>query len=463
MRLAWMLLGLSTILGCGGGSSGAGGHGGSSSSSSSNHGAAGSGGASPTCPEVPCLLPGHACVGGACVADCRVAGANACEPGKVCDASDASPGACVDPAAPCVTTSEPEVCADKICGPGSACDGSGKCYPRVPCSGVVCDGAGCHGTGCACARATGCDPAPLGAPGEVGTLHDDAFRKGLVDLDFDTTCTAWGVTLVSGPDYLRSITPAGVATSISGVTNLNMGEVAILQHLAIPTSGSFPQPLDAPGLDVSLTYICCATCGCQLQSTPQGVARLDPATGEIPLVIPSATFTTGSGPFGAAVFDTGPAGLAYGTNRVLYVGNVDTNGDYYRLDLASQAQSLVTTFASRVHASATFDAMHMLVALEGGELRLLRLGDGSSTLFATSDQPVIGMVRDFFDGATYVARRDASIWRYDAAGAGAPFQTAAHPARLSIAPDGHLYALEVPPPFANVTPTIARWALPKTR
>ena len=77
-----------------------------------------------------------------------------------------------------------------------------------------------------------------------------------------------------------------------------------------------------------------AQCGCQLSSTPQGVAHLDPMTQQIPLVIPSSTFTNGVGPFGVAVVDTGPAGLSYGTNRVLYVGNVDVNGDYYQLDLS---------------------------------------------------------------------------------------------------------------------------------
>lgn len=462
MRLAWMAVGLSIFLGCGGGTSGAGGHGGSATTSS-NHGAAGSGGASPTCPEIPCDAPGHACVSGACIEDCRVPGAISCTSGKVCDVSDGAAGKCVDPGAPCVTTSTPEPCGGKVCGPGSACDGDGKCYPRVPCAGVTCNDAGCYGSACACTRLPGCEPAPLGAPGEKNTLHDDAFRKGLVDLDFDGACNAWGVTLVSGPDYLRSIAPDGMTASITGVTNLNMGEVAILQHLSIPASGSAPQPLDAPGLDVSLTYICCATCGCQLDTTPQGVARLDPATSLIPLVIPSDEITTGSGPFGAAVFDTGPAGLSYGTNRVLYVGNVIVNGDYHRLDLGLQAQSLVTTFATRVYASTPFDAVSMLVALEGGELRLLRLADGSSTVLAVSDQPVIGMVRDFFDGAIYVSRRDGSIWKYDATGAGAPFQSTKHPARIAIAPDGWLYALEVPPPFADVMPTITRWLLPTTR
>src|SRR5262249_39618431 len=161
------------VVGCGNSGGGAGGHGGASSSTGGKGGA-----------------------GGAGTLDCTLPGGNPCAPGTVCDVSAANPGKCVDPSAPCVATSTPEMCGAKVCGPGSACDGAGKCYPRVPCGGVDCVGQTCHGTQCACTRALGCSPAPLGAPGDKGTLQDDAFRKGLVDLEFDPDCTAWGVTLI---------------------------------------------------------------------------------------------------------------------------------------------------------------------------------------------------------------------------------------------------------------------------
>ncbi|MBM4375689.1 MAG: hypothetical protein FJ095_11440 [Deltaproteobacteria bacterium] len=424
--------------------------------SSSSAAAGGAGGAPPSCAELECQAPGEVCVDGACLADCRRSGANPCAPGTVCDVSAASPGACVPPGSACLTTSPAEACGERTCGPGSVCDGAGKCYPRLPCGSVDCDDATCWGTFCACERVIDCAPAPLGAPGEKGTLHDPAFVAGLVDLEFDPACGAWGATLISGPDYLRSIEPKGAVASYAGVTNLNMGEVSVLQQIAVPKS-------DPPLLDVALTYICCATCGCELGSTPQGVARFEPATSSLPLVVPSKTFTTGVGPFGGAVIDTGPAGLSYGFDRVLYVGNVDANGDYFKLDLATQKQSLVTTFAARVHASTPFDAITMLVALEGGALVKLRLSDATSSPFATSTSPVLGMVRDVFDGSIYVSRRDGAIWRYDANGVGAAWQTTVNPSRLAIAGDGYLYALAVPPPFYDHTPAIARWQLPTTR
>src|SRR6185437_17004465 len=127
MRSAWAAAGLAAILGCGSGGAGHGaGHGGAASASASSStatGTGGAGGAGPTCPQVPCTGPGEDCISGACVADCRPSGANPCGTGKVCDVSDANPGKCVDPSSACVTTSAPEMCGGKVCGPGAACDG----------------------------------------------------------------------------------------------------------------------------------------------------------------------------------------------------------------------------------------------------------------------------------------------------------------------------------------------------
>lgn len=431
-------------------------------------GAGGAGGGAADCNSLVCGGPGELCFNGQCMADCAKPGALPCSAGTVCNVSDEKPGQCVDPASPCVTSSEPEICGDKICGPGAACAGNGKCYPRVPCAGLLCEGNSCFGTDCSCSRNIVCEPAPLGSvdvngSGAPGTLHENAFRSGIVDLEFDPACGAWAVTLISGPDYLRSMAPDATLSVYTGVTNLNMGEVAVLQQIVTPQAAP-SQFKENPGLDVSLSYICCQTCGCIVNaSQPQGVARLDSLTGMLPIVIPSENYTQGSGPYGAKVTDTGPAGVSYGLDRVLYVGNIQTNGDYYRLDLNNQLQDLIATFPSRVHASAPFDPVTMLVALEGGDLVLLRPASGEITAWAKSDQPVTGLVRDFFDGSVYVARIDKSILKYDEKGVSSPFQASQYPARLSIAPNGYLYALSSPPPYFDHMPIIERWELPKTR
>jgi hypothetical protein len=392
-----------------------------------------------------------------CVTDCRLADAKPCAQGTVCNVSKKRGGECVSEGSACVTSSAPEMCGSLVCGPGTTCDGKGQCYPRVPCASAVCQGSRCWGTECACDRIPACQPAPLGTPGQVGTLHDDKFRDTLADLKFDPQCGAWGVTLRSGPDYLRSISPTGAVTEVAGVTNLNMGEVGVLRPVAEPPIVR-ALPTD---VDVALTYICCSTCGCQLQSTPQGVAHFEGDAG-IPLVIPSTQFTESPGklPFNSVVIDTGPEGLTYGPDRVLYSGNLNVNGDFYSFDLTTRTTTLVTTFASRVHSATPFDFKHLLVALEGGEVRLLRLSDRSSKPWTLSDAPVISMARDFFDGSVYIARADKSIWKYDGNGVGVAWQTTKTPARISIAPDGKLYALEI---VLVGTPTIVNFALPTSR
>jgi hypothetical protein len=254
-----------------------------------------------------------------------------------------------------------------------------------------------------------------------------------------------------------------VVSTYTGVTNLNMGEVAVLQHIVTPRVGPVLN-LDDPGLDVALSYICCQSCGCQIDAaTPQGVARLDSTDSSLPIVIPSATYTSGAGPYGVMVTDTGPAGVTYGLDRTLYAGNINENGDYYRLALETKQQTLVAKLPARVHASTPFDAVTMLVALEGGDLYLVRTESGASMKWSTSDAPVTGLVRDLFDGSVYVARFDGSIFRYDAAGAPSPYQTAKYPSRLSIAPNGWLYAIGRPPPYYDHKPIVERWELPKTR
>ncbi|MBK8254801.1 MAG: hypothetical protein IPK82_19340 [Polyangiaceae bacterium] len=449
----------------GGETSGTGGQGATGAGGSSTATTGGTGGTTQSCNAANCNKPGEICLAGECVVDCRRVGSTPCAEGTACDVSDAAEGQCVPIGTACLTTSEPEQCGNRVCGPGSMCDGADQCFPRVPCAGVNCDDKGCWGSACACTRSIGCSPAPVGTPGEVGTLHDNSFRNGLVDLEFDPTCTAWGVTLISGPDYLRSMSADGTASTYPGVTNLNMGEVSVLQNIVVPKSGTGvgPKPPPPEDLEVALSYICCAACGCQLQSTPQGVSHFDPATNTLPLVIPSQTFTTGMGPFGSGAIDTGPAGLTYGTDRVLYVGNVNENGDYHRLDLATNQSTVVTTFPARVYASTPFDALHMLVALEGGDIMLLRLADADSAIWTTSDSPVTGMVRDFFDGSVYVARNDGAIWKYDEKGAGALVYTAKSRSRLAIAPDGYLYAINIPASVADANPTFERWQLPLTR
>lgn len=453
-----------------GGSAGAevGGSGGASGGSGGQPADAGSDGSCAT----PCTAPGTLCVGGACVSDCRLPGAVPCASGQVCDVGSDHPGQCVTPGSGCVISSEPEACPNGdggsvSCGPGTRCDGAGECYAALPCKSVQCKGGSCWGAECSCTRpAPSCAPAPLGKPGDAGTLNDPKFAKcgslascdgGIFDLDFDQKCGAWGVTMISGTDYLRHVDATGKVSEYAGVTNLNMGEVAAIQG----DNGVFGGGLT----DVALTYICCATCGCILSGSggnPQGVAALDAASKTLPMKIPTTKFSSGVGPFGVPTVDTGPYGLSWGLDRVLYVGNVQANGDYHALDLTTQTSQVVATFSKRVLASAPFDKARMLVGLEGGEVQLapvLGTTAAAKTLI-TLPAHMTSLVRDAWSGRVYAELSDKSIVSFSEDGKDLQtFQTAPALGRITIAPDGYLYHLTVGWPTA---PEVVRWQLPTT-
>jgi hypothetical protein len=427
-----------------GGASGASGQGGEAGASqggaagASQGGAAGSGGGCGACDG-----PGQACVGGQCIDDCRLAAALPCGPGTVCNVSSQEGGACKVPGDGCVIGNEPQPCGSKVCGSGTACSPSQQCLPALPCAGASCVNGLCVGNSCACERPpASCQPAPLGKVGDAGTLNDPAFtrstqsQEGLVDLEFDNECNAWGVTIISGTDFVRKITPQGQVSGISGVTNLDMGEVAVLTG----KEGSFGGGTG----DVALTYTCCATCGCDISATgnPQGAAILDAETGKLPMKIPSDVYTDGQGPFGNKLMDNGPQGLSWGLDRVLYLGNVKVNGDYAALDLLQGVSTTVVTLPERIYASTPFDAERMAVATESGKVFLVpTLGQSFAPVeLLTLPSPATSLQRDPWSGRLYAELSNLDIVAVKADGSGLiTVAVAPQIGRIALAPDGFVY------------------------
>ncbi|AKT41089.1 DNRLRE domain-containing protein [Chondromyces crocatus] len=397
----------------------------------------------PTCSPA-CAGPGEVCELGQCVVNCTAPEAVPCDEGTVCNVGEGAFGACVPPSDPCVVSGTLAACGDQSCGPGAACDTAvHQCVPALPCTDVACDDGVCHGTGCGCDR-----PPPTCAPAPLANLNTSAFRNALADLKFDATCNAWGVTMLSGTDYLRRMTPAGIVTSFAGSANLNMGEVAIAQG---DTATFGPD-----GIEVALTYICCASCGCAA-NPPQGVGRWNPPTNNLPNVAP-ATSTTGTGPFGSVHFDTGPAGLAWGLDDQLYIGNLSGNGTLSRLDPQTYTRTNFASMGSRVYGTAPIDGSRLLVALANRQIRLFDMNTGTSILFATTAQDVTGMVRDPWNGRVYVALRGGAIREFSGAGDDLGlFAQGQGSGRITIAGDDHLY-------FVSLTTgaAIQRWTLPAT-
>jgi hypothetical protein len=424
----------------------------------------------PQCTPAACTTPGSVCRGSACIADCRFRDANRCPTGTACDFTD---GKCRDENSDCYLAPKFEPCPApgfpmKQCGPGTLCDGKGSCMLAVGmgCTGDVGEPDGrTWATGCPCERPAARCSAPslenLNKAEFVGSPVNDRDQEGAFDLDFDDICTAYAVTMISGPDYLRQMTPDGKLTTWTSTTNLNMGQVAVLR---VP-SGEFKELGD-----VAATYICCATCGCVEtgEDGRLGVVRLDRAstTRPLPNVIPARP-TTGTGPFGSPTLDTGPYALTWGPDKALYAGNIETNGDFVRLELATKKITNVTGFLTRVTAAAIYDLQRLMVATEGGQIHLVTTATGDRSDFVKLPAHVTSMKRDKFTGRIYaeVATSPPQILEVSADGKQQKlFQTPPRLGRVTIAPDDHLYHLSVYPAVQwKAKTSIVRWPLPTKR
>lgn len=354
-------------------------------------------------------------------------------------------------------------CGGSLCGPGSVCDDQGECLPYPPCAGVACSDEGaCWGTFCSCERTIDCEP-----PSDE--LLNGPFSTEISDLEFADDCTAWMVTLRSGTDYLRRLTPGGELTQWDGVSNLNMGEVAVLKALTPPPGNAVPLPIGAgivppppepvKGIgEVALTYICCSTCGC-FTDPPQGVARLaeDDLAQPLPLVIPAVP-TDSTGPFGTASADAGPFGLTWGIDRVLYVGNAEGNGNLHTGDLELETQQQISMFEDRVTAAAPLTEAHIVVATLGGGVYRYNVATNAATEVAMLGEDVTNLAFDAFSGLLYVSLRNLDVVTLEPfTGETAPFATMAERGRVTVSPNGRLY---YSPLGAGATEPISSWDLP---
>ena len=369
---------------------------------------------------------GERCEAGACVADCRRSGTVPCATGESCDYTD---GVCRADGSRCLLTGEWQTCGAASCGPGSVCDPRAmRCVPALSCRSTRCETetGRCWGVDCPCTRPTAA--CTTLAPAAIPT----AFLSGAFGFDIDDACNLYTATMLSGPDYVRRVDPAGRVTTWASIANLNMGEVAV-QRLLNVGAGDV-------AANVAFTYICCASCGCA-SSPPQGVGHVQ-SDGALPVVVP-ATVTSGTGPFGANYLDTGPYGLSVSSIGEFFVGNVRTNGDWFRYDTDTRAITAVAELPARITASCAYDLDTMLVAVVGGDLYTVdRAPGGSVRRIGNLGTDVQSVKRDTFTGRFYAALRDNRVVSFLPDATGVTTETMnARGARVAVSPDGWLYVL----------------------
>ncbi len=404
-----------------------------------------------------CSEPNQLCVDDVCVTSCLGQDPDPCGPAQVCDVLS---GTCREPDATCSLSGPVEVCGGSQCGPGTVCDGASECLPIAPCSGVTCTSEGaCWGSSCACERGVTCDDPS--AENLNGT-----FSLDIVGIDFADNCTAWAVTVSGGKEFLRRLTPAGELMTWGGIGDYDQGEVRVLRSLTIPQLHQVP-PIAGPppsaveGLgEVALTYICCPSCGsCADNPLARGVARLDEANVGMPLpIVIFAEPTEGTGPFGEFHLDAGPAGLTWGEDRVLYVGNTTANGDYSTADLQQGTVDVVYSFNARVTASAPVSPVHVLVALIGGGLHRFNTATREAEFVVDLMSDVTSLSQDPLTGHVYAALANLEVVRVQPfSGEVTDFAVMPVKGRVAVSPSGKLWFTPVKYLNAGV---LTAWDLP---
>jgi hypothetical protein len=407
-----------------------------------------------------CDEPNQQCVDNVCITLCQGQDPDPCGPDEVCDVIS---GECHAKDAPCTLDGPSVECGANACGPGTVCDGQGECLPIAPCADVACTKDGqCWGAACVCDRVANCTDPAL-------NLMNGPFSVEIGGIDFTDECIAWMVTLRSGTDYLRRLTPDGTLTQWAGVANLNMGEVKVLRRLTNPqltvplglAAEPVPPPLPKEGYgEVAIAYTCCPTCGCQA-NPPQGVARLveEDLVKPLPIVI-VAMATQGNGPFGSTAADAGPQGLTWGADRVLYVGNSTANGDYNSADLDKAEQAVEFKFAARVTASAPVSPAHLLVALDGGEVYRFNVLTKQTELVIDLMSDVTSLSHDAFTGLVYAGLASLEVVElHPFTGEVASYQKMPGKGRVAVSPSGKLWYTPVKY-IANLP--LSAWDLPNS-
>jgi hypothetical protein len=145
---------------------------------------------------------------------------------------------------------------------------------------------------------------------------------------------------------------------------------------------------------------------------------------------------------------------------VLYVGNSTANGDYNSADLDAMTQQVEFKFAKRVTASAPISPVHLLVALEGGQVHRYNVFTKQAELVVDLMTGVTSLSHDAFTGNVYAGLATLKVVEiHPFTGEVVQFQTMPGKGRVAVSPSGKLWYSPVKY-IANLP--LSTWDLPNS-
>ncbi|MBN2800815.1 MAG: thrombospondin type 3 repeat-containing protein, partial [Deltaproteobacteria bacterium] len=252
-----------------------------------------------------------------------------------------------------------------------------------------------------------------------------AAGTGVTDLVFGSDGTAYMVSIISGTDYVYQVDPDGAVTRYAGVSNYNIGAVALTADEALVIHFNDYMQL-----------------GRGYTSFPVFATASNPA-----LTSPyyTRTYVTKNATSIAVDGDGNVWVPGWGGRGTL--GVIATDG----------SPTVLNTFVAdggRVESVAATPAGEIVASLDE---QLYDVGaDGSSALWATLDHPIRDVVIDL-DGTAYAETTGGQILHVALDGSFTVFQTVSDQGKLAISPEGVLVRV-VPKPTGYAT--FEEWPLP---
>ncbi|MBM3963033.1 MAG: hypothetical protein FJ306_14200, partial [Planctomycetes bacterium] len=273
------------------------------------------------------------------------------------------------------------------------------------------------------------DPTRVRCREAVSCTHPSAATlttydpPGASDIQFDANCVAVIPTVISGTDYVYTVTRTGATSIYTGAATYNIGSVAV-----DPRTGRF-----AVGYN--------------------NVGFLGYSSGSSVPVVATGGVVNGAA-WANSFLNQAPASLAVDVDGCIWWPNWVASGRLSCLTSAGVATTVVASAGGYIESVALDSAEELYIAV-GSTIYLVNTSTGARTVYTTVTGTVLDMVFDYNDDL-YV-ESGGVITVTTATGSRRTFATVSGQGKLAISPDGALVRII---PIPESAASWQEWTLP---